>query len=286
MKRLCVFGVLLIFFSLNEVNIMAQSNESSFVSISPYKLDVGYQKTSNLIFPYAIKSVDRGTSDILVQKAKGVDNILQLKAGRKNFEETNLSLVTSDGKFYSFLLKFSEQPAHLNLSFNKQETIPAAIVTNNLNEASLQEEANLVLGKKPFLRIGKNAQQLRLILCGVYLFNDVMWFKLRLNNSSQIDFQPEYVQFFLRYKKKSKRTAVQETEICPVYTNSNQVVQGKNWVEWSIAFNPFTVPPNQCLIIQAGNGGRALELKVKSKFVLNARQLYSTKVCQRSCRLQ
>ncbi len=42
---------------------------SSFVE--SYCLEVTDNKTTNLIFPSAIKSVDRGSKDILVQKASG-----------------------------------------------------------------------------------------------------------------------------------------------------------------------------------------------------------------------
>ncbi|HEY9256658.1 DUF4138 domain-containing protein, partial [Chitinophaga sp.] len=51
--------------------------------IEPMRLQVAYSKTSNIIFPFAISSVDRGSRDLMVQKAKGVKNILQVKAGKE-----------------------------------------------------------------------------------------------------------------------------------------------------------------------------------------------------------
>ena len=68
-------------------------------SIAPYRIEIGYVKTSNLIFPSAIKSVDRGSSWVLAQKAPGVENILQIKAAQPNFKETNVTVVTADGHF-------------------------------------------------------------------------------------------------------------------------------------------------------------------------------------------
>ena len=38
--------------------------------IDPYHLFITYYKTTNLVFPYAIKSVDRGSQDILAQAVK------------------------------------------------------------------------------------------------------------------------------------------------------------------------------------------------------------------------
>src|SRR4051812_44613081 len=86
--------------------------------INPYPLQITYNKTTNLVFPYSIRSVDRGSSDLLVQRAKYADTILQLKAGRDGFKETNLSVVTSDGKLYSFLVQYAPSPATLNYLFH------------------------------------------------------------------------------------------------------------------------------------------------------------------------
>ena len=67
----------------------SQSSASGFsVSIiKPYPLTIAVNKTTNLIFPYAIKSVDRGSADVLAQKAKGVENILLVKAVGKIFQK-------------------------------------------------------------------------------------------------------------------------------------------------------------------------------------------------------
>ena len=55
-------------------------------SITPYRISISYEKTSNVILPFAIKSVDIGSAAVLAQKAQGVENILQLKAGEQNFK--------------------------------------------------------------------------------------------------------------------------------------------------------------------------------------------------------
>jgi hypothetical protein len=95
----------------------AKSLSEAF-TIEPYKLEVGFNKTTHLIFPLSITSIDRGSTGILAQKATGVDNILKVKADMKNFEETNLSVITSDGKLYSFVVCFNGNPAYLNLSLD------------------------------------------------------------------------------------------------------------------------------------------------------------------------
>src|SRR4026208_1556513 len=76
----------------------------------PVSLGISKDKTTSLIFPFAIRPVDRGTKDVLVQPVKEADNILLVKAATENFAETNLSIVTDDGSVYSFVLNFDNRP--------------------------------------------------------------------------------------------------------------------------------------------------------------------------------
>ena len=60
-------------------------NEMS--TIEPFHLNITYSKTTHLLFPFAIISIDRGSKDILAQKAKGVENVLQIKAAKPDFDQ-------------------------------------------------------------------------------------------------------------------------------------------------------------------------------------------------------
>src|SRR4051812_22052329 len=100
------------------LNLSVHSQTSLVPSfIEPYPLEISVNKTSNLVFPYAIKSVDRGSPNILAQKAGNVDTVLQVKAARQDFPETNLTVITTDGRLYSFLVRYSGAPDHLNYHF-------------------------------------------------------------------------------------------------------------------------------------------------------------------------
>lgn len=272
MKK-CVIWIMGIFLLFINCDGIAQSNDSVMTTIKPYTIAVSYSKTTNLIFPYAIKSVDRGSGDVLVQKAKGVDNVLQIKAGKENFEQTNVSLITADGKFYSFILNFAAQPSILNICFDKEAT---AMLSGQISEALLAKENHLVVNQQRFLGIRKNSYLFQLALHGIYLSQNAMWFKLLLSNGSQVDFTPDYVRFFLRDKHKSKRTAIQEKEIFPIYSYMPESVKGNDHSVWTFAFTPFTVPHHQRLIIQTNDksGGRSMELSIKSKSVLRTKKLH------------
>jgi len=109
-------------------NYAQDSAAPTYVQISSEPLAIAVGKTTNLIFPFGIKSVDRGSRDVLVQKAKGLETILQVKAATACFEATNLTVITTDGKLYSYSVSYDESTTQLNLDYTKGNsiTIPSA----------------------------------------------------------------------------------------------------------------------------------------------------------------
>src|SRR5665648_498874 len=84
--------------------------------IPPYALEVTFDKTVHIIFPAAIRYVDLGSADLLAAKADGTENVLRVKAARRNFSrESNLSVITEDGSYYSFNVKYADEPVKLSI---------------------------------------------------------------------------------------------------------------------------------------------------------------------------
>ena len=145
MRQIIVIMVSVIVLLFISGTSFSQTSAAKFQTtiIEPYPLQITTNKTTNLIFPYAIKSVDRGSADVLAQKAKGVENILLVKAGRENFSETNLSVITADGKLYSFILDFTNSPLAINISFvaDTMSANSSEVVKPVYNEAAIQKDA-------------------------------------------------------------------------------------------------------------------------------------------------
>ena len=80
----CVLGSVLLI-SLVMAKSYSQYNYYSFIPSE--HLAITYNKTTNLIFPYSVQSIDRGSKDILVQQPKGTENIVQLKADKPNLHK-------------------------------------------------------------------------------------------------------------------------------------------------------------------------------------------------------
>ena len=84
--------------------------------IPPHGLEITYDKTVHVIFPAPVKYVDLGSTDLLAGKADGAENVIRVKAATKHFrQETNMSVITEDGNFYSFNVKYADEPLLLNV---------------------------------------------------------------------------------------------------------------------------------------------------------------------------
>jgi conjugative transposon TraN protein len=225
-------------------------------------LNISTDKTTSLVFPFSIRHVDRGTKDILVQQVKEADNILLLKASEKNFSETNLSVITEDGSVYTFVINYEDKPAIwvYNLPENKK--------------ATMATYADAILDNQRTLRgIRDNSWNIDAAVIGIYIKDEIIYYQLRIKNNSPIDYDIEVLRFYIRDKKKSKRTAVQENELKPLHVSGN-ITQVKSFNQNVIvvALKKFTIPDKKFIGIQImeKNGGRHLMMKMNNRDILKA----------------
>lgn len=279
MKKICAVMITGIVALLINVQVSAQiaipiTKDSV---IAPYHLAVTYYKTTNLVFPYTIKSVDRGSKDILAQKAKGVENVLQVKAGKLGFDETNLTVITADGKLYSYILNYVDSPSILNISFaHKMQWNPESFFSQScMNEAEVQTDADkLVSAKRTTRGIKDKSYGIDFRLDGIYINNEVMYFRIKIANGTNINYDISQLRFFIRDQKKSKRTATQEVEIYPLHiSNDTLAITGHSEQVFVFAVPKFTIPDKKYLAIQLmeKDGGRNLELSLHNKTIVKAK---------------
>ena len=259
---------------------------SNSLYIVPYKLEVTYNKTTHLVFPSAIASIDRGSRDIIVEKAAGVENILRVKADAKIFEETNLSVITNDGKLYSFLVSYNNNPPYLNVNISNIGSInmTSSLLTEDetispsvMNEQGLKDYAQKTASIKSNIRsVYDESSKMSLALTGFYVKDNTMFCRLSIENYSSINYDIDQFRFYIRDKKQSKRTASQEIEIHPLYIfGDTSGIKGESKETLVIAVPKFTIPDGKYMAIEImeRNGGRHLALKVKNRHVVSARSL-------------
>ena len=273
MRTVSVAGIMCIGVFLTYINAHAQQSDQSIPS---RELQITYTKTTNIVFPYAIKSVDRGSKDVLVQKAGGIENILQLKAAKQDFEETNLTVVTADGRLYSFTVNYANSPAVLNLSLATENQTSGSVhfISETVNAAEIRFDVDVIVNsdrkttRKRDWKFG-----ITLLLDGLFIRDNIIYYRLKLENDTHLGFDIDQLRFFIRDQKKAKRTASQEIEIKPVYVEGNiDRISGKTQQVVVFALPKFTIPDKKYLAIQLmeKNGGRHLDLKVQNMTIVHA----------------
>lgn len=234
---------------------------------------IAYSKTTTIVFPFPISTVDRGSQDILAQKVNGLENVLQVKAAQQGFTDTNLTVITSDGKLYCFPVCYDESPNSLTITFPEVKT--ANIIQfdpETSNEKKLIDTAEHVFHqRKKTNGIYENKYGIRLSVTGLFIHDDLIYYRIRIDNETNISYDIDQLRFFIRDQKRSKRTSSQEVEIIPVAVH-RQVgkIPAQSGSTFVSVLPKFTIPDKKNLVIQLveKKGGRHLELKAKNRKVL------------------
>ena len=253
--------------------------------IEPYKMEVTYDKTSHLIFPTAIRYVDLGSEYLIAGKAEDAENVLRVKASVRDFEpETNFSVITNDGRFYSFNVYYSSYPEALSYDLltmqkavdkaNGNDVLFEELGNNSPSLAGLLLETIYNMDKRIVKHIGAKSFGIQFILKGIYIHNGKYYFHTELRNKTNVPFQIDFINFKVVDKKVAKRTVVQERPMIPLRTYKPLDEIGGKLTEQNVfLLDQFTIADDKVLLIEIfeKNGGRHQTLQVENSDLIKAR---------------
>lgn len=253
--------------------------------IEPYKLEVTFDKTSHLIFPTSIRYVDLGSEYLIAGKAEDAENVLRVKASVKDFEtETNFSVITNDGRFYSFNVYYSAYPetTSYDLVNMQKEVIKEArnevlfeeLGNNSPSLAGLLLQTIYKKDKRTVNHIGAKSFGIQFLLKGIYIHNGKYYFHTEMQNKSNVPFQIDFINFKVLDKKLAKRTVIQERTMIPLRTYKPlSQIGGKTKDQNVFLLDQFTISDDKVLLIEVfeKNGGRHQTLQVENSDLVNAR---------------
>ena len=263
--------------------------------IPPYALEVTFNKTVHVIFPSAIRYVDLGSADLLAAKADGTENVLRVKAALRDFSrESNLAVITEDGAYYTFNVKYADEP--VKLSVEMTDFLHDGEAVNRPNNAlaiymnELGQESPLLLklimqsiyknNDREIKHIGSKRFGVQYTLKGIYTHNGLLYFHLQLKNSSHVPFNVDYITFKIVDKKVAKRTAIQEQVIWPLRAHNNLTVIGGSRTERVVFTLPkFTIPDDKMLVVELNEqeGGRHQSFTVDNADLVRAKVINELK---------
>jgi conjugative transposon TraN protein len=264
--------------------------------IPPYALEITFNKTVHIIFPSAIRYVDLGSADLLAAKADGAENVLRVKAALRDFSrESNLAVITEDGAYYTFNVKYADEP--VKLSIEMTDFIHDGEAVNRPNNAmeiymkELGSESPLLVrlimksvyknNDRKIKHIGSKRFGIQHTLKGIYTQGGLLYFHTQLKNSSNVPFSVDYITFKIVDKKVAKRTAIQEQVIMPLRAFNNvQEIGGKTTQRTIFTLPKFTIPDDKHLVIELHEkeGGRHQSFVVENADLVRAGVINELKV--------
>jgi conjugative transposon TraN protein len=254
-------------------------------TIESYPMEVTYDKTSHLIFPTAIRYVDLGSEYLIAGKAEDADNVLRVKAAVRDFEaETNFSVITNDGRFYTFNVFYSTCPLASSYDlltmqktvdkFKGNDVLFEELGSNVPSLAGLLLETIYKKDKRVVKHIGSKSFGIQFILKGIYIHKGNYYFHTEVTNLTSVPFAIDFINFKVVDKKLAKRTVVQEKTLLPLRAYKDlEEIGGKTAQQNVFLLDQFTITDDKLLVIEIfeKNGGRHQTLLVENSDLVKAR---------------
>ena len=277
--------------------VMAQNDgTTSRQELTPRTIEVGFTKTVHILFPAPITYIDIGSMAIIAGKADGAENVVRVKAAVRDFaEETNLTVITEDGGFYTFDARYAENPTTSTIEIAAAES-PAT------QPASASEPVRADEGRVLLREVGRerpatvkrvlsdiyrqNRADVKGIhtrkygveveVRGIYVHNDVIYLHVQIANNTNISFEVDYRRFVIADRKAAKRTAQQQRIIEPLRVcNDPSIVRGHQRQRIVFALPKLTLEEDKMLLLEIAekDGARHQCLEISSKELLGAKAL-------------
>jgi conjugative transposon TraN protein len=248
---------------------VAHAQQIQIFAIEAHPIEISAERTVAVSFPFAITSVDRGSTQILAQKAKGTQNVLLLKAAQKDITPTSLIVITSDGTIHSFEVSYMDIPSSLTVLSNPTSNRNAKSA-NGIDEHQISQAMDLAIRHPSNLRKRSSNGGVSAALEGLFIKEQLMLLRVSLDNQSAIDYDVESIRMFVGDRRQVKRTASQHDEIVPLNAPSElDQVRGSERKSLVIVIPKITLPKAKRFTIEVTEKGGARQLQIR----LNARQL-------------
>jgi len=252
------------------------------------KLKITDNKSTFLIFDAPVEFHDLGSDEVGL-KTTEKPNIVKIK-GARGFKETNLTILTENGQYYSFLLNYSPNPDTLNFFFKSPLTAKQTAIKQELKENKEIMVSDSLVNFKDFSKkaiqnassrspiLGRVKYKVGLVLKGIYVHEGKMFFQVSVFNQSALSYDIDFIKFNVKNKKGLKKATVQEVEMQPRFsfgTEQKSVSPADKYVNFVYVFDKFTLTNSKTLSIELWekNGERSVFVEVSSNDLLKAENL-------------
>ncbi len=234
------------------------------------------QKNVALFFPKPIRQAITGAANFVFTYNREKEQhfgLLQAKPGK----ESNLLVVTTDGKVYSYILKYTEALPRLHRYITISESIGNEVPTapgyekkvrpkslDTLSSAYFQRASMYLLQStyRPLASAGKKG--IKLQLEKIRYDNTETYVVVKVRNSSGINFDLDYCQLYLVNGNQAKKASYQRSHLQPLYVHEMPETIMDGLYKRFVFVLPKFVPGDKEhleLELQERNGNRVIALR-------------------------
>jgi len=267
-------------------------------------------KNTSLFFKTPIKSGIVGNPNFTFgYSPKGDSKIGILKATPG--EESNLLVITENGNIFSFTIRYKKeieksnhfisddlaignetgniQGTNKNIDYKKEvktiensSNVVEAVTVNNYENSKIPDslstnthegKSKKELGKPLFYnRIYGSKNKVTIKLKNITYQNDELYFTLILKNESTLDYDINYLNFYIISRNKSRNTVAQMIPYEPLYVyNLPSKITYFKEIEVVYVYKKFTINENKTLLVELteNNGERTIKLEIPNTFINN-----------------
>lgn len=256
-------------------------------------IEMNMDKVTQLIFPSAISSIKGGYLPSQIMEEIN-ENVLYMQPVG-SFAETNLNVITSNGQYFHFILRYAQDTqkfSHiikesdafytkengsidkwasksLKSTFEGQQKQTVAfsvdVVKSILSESGYLASRNSVRYKKMYLTVR-----------GIYISNEKIYFRIMVENKSNISYDVDMISFIVKAKEMAKNATQESTQLFWTSVSGNdKSVPANACQELVFEFDKFTIGKNKILNVEMmeKSGERNLVLPIDNDWVINAREV-------------
>lgn len=131
-----------------------------------------------------------------------------------------------------------------------------------------------IIKKAPAYWMGSTVKKVFLAMNNIYVHNDKLYFVISVGNTSNINYDINFIKFYTVDKKKLKKASRQEIEKTPVYSfNSIETIAAQtNDHPIIFVFDKFTIDSDKKLVIELGEkkGGRNIAIDITQDLIIKS----------------
>ena len=186
-----------------------------------------------LFFPTSIRQGIVGAENFVFSYNRDRAQPLGLLKATKG-KQSNLLVVTTDGKVYSYLIKYADSLHEMNRFVSFSESIGHEHQRKTVTRDTIKQDTNLVVMKqysKDFLvkscvsilnqterkNIIKQKKGISLAVKNMIYYEDLVFLQLEINNQSGIDFDVDYLKAAMVIGNDKRKASHQSVPLVPQY---------------------------------------------------------------------